>query len=179
MFTSKNGHHGFTLIELLVYTALIVIFSWIVSSFFIKIIRINLYSQATEEVLASSQRAMNVIMQEIQHASGFYYPTSIFDTHPGQLGLATTRELITGEDVTYVDFYVDNGGLYMKREGESAKLLTSERVRVDNFVINHLNIDDAYPVVRVLLTIVYNSPATDIEDQSRITLTSTASLRSY
>lgn len=162
---------GFTLLSLLVYAGLVVIVGLFITEFALQIIKIHSEITALGEISDSAQRAEEIITQEIHHAVSVYTPTSRFNGHPGQLSLETTRYTPSDEDRTFVDFYLDDNHLYMKREGEAAKLITSEQTSVSNFVLTYLNTSTPYPAIRLSLTVAYHSYQT--------TLVSTVSLRSY
>ena len=150
-----------------------------VASFLPQLVRNNLYLRTRGEVLDNSASAMSVITQEIKHGSAIYTPTSVFDASPGQLSLETRNNLIATEDATFVDFYVDDGGLYVKREETDARLITSEKIKVESLIFTLLNSGSNHQAVRVSLTAYYDSPSAEIQQQSRVTLNSTVSFRSY
>lgn len=167
---------GFTLIEVLIYAAMLAIISLVVLIFVNQLLGVNETTRRTRESLDNARRALDTIAQEIRHAESIYTPTSVFGTNPGQLSLATTRDLPADENLTYVDFYVDSGSLYIKREGQSDQLLTSEKVKVTNltFVNNSTGGGDA---IRISITVEYKDPITG--PKNAVTLTSTSVLRTY
>lgn len=167
---------GFTLIEILVYVTLLSIISLVIVIFINQLLGVNETTRRTRESLDNARRSLETISQEIRHANSIYTPTSVLGTNPGQLSLATVRDLPTDENITYVDFYVDNNNLYLKREGQSASLLTSEKVKVTNltFVNNNTGGSDA---IRISITVEYKDPINGPKNE--VTLTSTAALRSY
>lgn len=169
--TPKNA--GIGLIEVMVYTALLFLLGLAVAGFVFQLTRFNNRSAASAQALDDARRAVSVLIHEIRHSSSVYSPTSIFGSHPGQLSLETTRQAPAGEDSTYIDFYVDNERLYLKREGAAAQLVTSPRVRVTNAVFTHLAPSVAPSAVRLELTIRLAGAA----NQSPVTLQATASPR--
>lgn len=170
---------GFSLIEMIMYIMIMVIVMTMIAAFLPQLVRNNLYVQARGEVLANTKSALEAISQEVRHASSIYAPTSSFDTNPGQLSLETTRNVPTGETTTFVDFFVDDSRLYMKREGLSERILTSEKIKIDNLTFTHLNSSDTYQAVRITITASFDTPSAEVQDRSRVSLTTTASLRSY
>ena len=172
----KHDRQGFTLIEVLVYSTIFVIIGVVVSSYFIQIVNVTEVSRRSRESNDNAQRAMSVITQEIRHATAVYTSTSVFTTNPGQLSLETPRDLPTDENTTYVDFYLDDEGIYLKREGQVEELITSEKVKVTNFTFTHLTggVDSS---VQVNLTIEYKDATPG--PKTPVTLTQTASLRAY
>jgi hypothetical protein len=118
-----------------------------------------------------------MMAQEIKHAKGVYTPTSILDGSMGQLSLETTRDLPTGETATYVDFYLDGERLFVKRESQAEEMFTSDKVTVQQLTFKLLDDSSEKPAVQITLTVDY---ADQIAGPSTsVTLTSTATLRSY
>ena len=167
---------GFTLIEVLIYAALLVVIGIVVSAYFIQITNIAESSRRSRESLDNARRVMNIVTQEIRHAEAVYTPTSVFGTNPGQLSLETIRDLPADENTTYVDFYLDDSGVYVKRENQVEELISSEKVQITNFTFAHLT-GGSGNAVQVSLTVQYSDAFTG--PLTPVTLTQTASLRSY
>lgn len=168
--------NGFTLIEVLVYAALLAIVSLVILLFVNQLLGVNESTRRTRESLDNARRALETITQEIRHADSLYTPTSVFGTNPGQLSLVTTRDLPADEDLTYVDFYLDNNNLYLKREGQTDQLVTSEKVKVTNLTFTNNNVggEDA---IRTAITVEHRDPTSG--SKNTVTLTSSAVLRKY
>jgi len=162
---------SFTLIEVLIYIAVLAIIVSVASSFFLWVIRANTKTKAMREVLDNTRRAMEIMTYEIKEAKSIYTPTSTFGSHPGQLSLETKKYLPTGETKTYIDFYLCGAQLCLKKESQNPVTLTSERVEVSNLVFSQI-VTSGIPSIQINLQI-------DYKNQASITLTSTASLRSY
>ena len=165
------------MIELLIYAALFVIIGIVASSFFIQISNLAETSRRSRESLDNARSAMSVITQEIRHATTVYTPTSTFGSSPGQLSLETTRDLPADEDTTYVDFYVDDEGIYIKRESQGAQLITSEKIDVTELQFIYLSGSTGEPAVQISLTVEYADQI--LGPKTPVSLESTASLRSY
>ena len=174
-FEIRNS--GFTLIELLIYAALFVIIGAAASSFFIQVSNLAETSRRSREALDNARTAMSVITQEIKHATTVYTPASTFGGSPGQLSLETTRDLPADEDTTYVDFYVDDEGIYIKRESQGAQLITSEKIDVTQLQFIYLDGSTGEPAVQISLTVEYADQI--LGPKTPVSLESTASLRSY
>jgi type II secretory pathway pseudopilin PulG len=172
-----KSSRGFTLIELLIYSVLLVVIGIVVISFFIQVVNVTETSRRSREALDNAHRAMDMIAQEIRHAQGVYTPTSVLDTTVGQLSLETTRDLPTDETTTYVDFYVDDERLFVKRESQVDEMFTSDKVKVTGLTISLLEDSSEKPVVQVTLTIEYADPISG--PKNSVTLTSTSTLRAY
>lgn len=168
--------NGFTLVELIIYVA---IFAVIVSVFVVLVLDMIKYQAKItmdKNVLAQSQRAMEMITLEIRHAEEVYLATSVFDTHLGQLSLKTRRYLPTGETSTYVDFYLGSDGqLYLKKEGLADQSLTSTKVKIKNLVFTLLPADNK-EFVRIQLTATSDDIIRGSFYQATTTLISTAQL---
>lgn len=170
---------GFTLIELLIYLGLIIIVASIVTAFLPNLLKSYSFAQKKEEVVDSTQRALAVITQELRHASAIYTPTSILNTNPGQLSLSTSHNPPEGESSTYLDFYLDNERLYLKKEGQTAELLMPDKIRIANLTFSQLTSTSTIPALRITIRATYDSDSTEIQERTQTTLTTTASLRSY
>src|SRR3989344_4652146 len=94
---------------------------------------------------------------EIREAESIYIPTSIFGSHPGQLSLETSKYLPTDEKNTYIDFYLSDGKLCLKKEAQNPICLTSERVEVKNLIFRQV-LADQIPSIEVDLGVDYKNP---------------------
>jgi type II secretory pathway pseudopilin PulG len=169
----KFSEKGLTLIELLIYIAIFGALMIVITTFAINFTDASARSKIKEEVFLDTYSAMKAITYEIKRAEGVYLPTSIFDTNPGQLSLATIYGLSAGEKSGYIDFYLDNGRLYSKRDGQAVQAITPENIRVMDFYIEHLS---SFPdSVKISLSLEYFPPTSKYNYS--YSLTSVASLR--
>ncbi|MFQ6049562.1 MAG: PilW family protein [Candidatus Paceibacterales bacterium] len=176
---SDGVKKGFTLMEILVYIGILAIIVLAASSFFLWISRSNTKAKVTRETLDNARRAMEIITYEIKEAEGIYTPTSAFSTSTGQLSLETTKYLLRGEDTTYIDFYLCQKRLCLKKEGQNPIAFTSDRVEIKNLEFSQIATTSTIPSVQINLRVDYKTPAAKPEYQASINTTSTASLRSY
>lgn len=116
---------------------------------------------------------------EIKEAKSIYFPTSVFDSHPGQLSLETIKYLPEGEIKTYIDFYLCGTQLCLKKESQDPIALTSDRVKISNLIFSQIATTSTIPSIQINLKIDYKSPAARPEYQASFNTTSTISLRSY
>jgi len=172
-----KNNKGFTLIELVIYALLLVVIGVVSVSFFVQVVNVSEASRRSREALDNAKRSLDVISQEVRHASAVYTPTSVFDTSSGQLSLETTRDLPADENATYVDFYVDDSRLFIKREDQADQIVTSEKVKVTQLTFSLLDSSSVKPAVQIELTVEYADPT--LGPKNSVTLTSTATLRSY
>ncbi len=165
---------GFTIVELLVYIAIFAILMTTITLFAISFVKSTTKSRIKKEVSMGTYSAMKAIVYELKRANSVYTPTSILNSHPGQLSLETSQELPDKEQITYVDFYLDSDNkLYVKRENQDPQLLISENLKVTNLEFEHLA--DSSEAVRIDLTLEYDTFAS--EYQYSYNLSSSGSIR--
>jgi len=169
---------GFTLIEMLIYIAVLSIIILAVSSFFLWTVRSNTKAKAMRETQDNARRIMEIMTSEIKEAKNIYTPTSIFDSHPGQLSLETTKYLPEGETKSYIDFYLCEERLCLKKESQNPITLTSDQVKVSNLVFTQI-VSGEIPSIQIDLRIDFKDTTGRPEYQASVNLKSTASLRSY
>lgn len=168
--------NGFTLIELLIYIAVLAFITTFLSLFVFNLIGIQAKIRVAKETLENSQRAMEIMLWEIEHAESIYVSTSNFDTHPGQLSIKTGQNTPEGEESTYIDFYIDeNERICVKREGEAAEVITPENIEITSLIFNHLENGDSESV-RINLSSTHKQPVKEIYTPS-INLISSTGLR--
>jgi len=154
---------------LLVITAIVVLFTW-------DFVKAHLRARISREVLENSQRAMEIMLNEIKYAQGVYLPASVLNSHPGHLSLRTRQNSFSDETATYIDFYLDQDGrLCMKKEGEETKKITSGDVKINSLVFQYLAANGSKSV-RVYLLASYDKD-NRMNFWATTTLVSTATLR--
>lgn len=174
--TISNRRKGFTLPEVLVYIVVLSIVMVAISSFLIWAIKTNAKTKVMRETLDNAKMAMEIMVYETKEAESIYEPTGVFDSHPGQLSLETKKYLPEGETSTYIDFYICDDHLCLKKESQAAIVLTSNNVEIKNLVFN-LIITDQIPSVQINLEAAYKNPTGRPEYQAEVSLQSVASLR--
>jgi type II secretory pathway pseudopilin PulG len=176
---TKN-YKGFTLLEALLYIAVLAIIITVVGSFFLWVIRSNTKARVVRETLDNSRRAIETMSYEIKEAESIYSPTTDSD----QLSLETTKHLPTGEETSYIDFFLCGDRLCMKKESQDPTAttpliaLTSDQVEVSKFVFTQIT-TGSVPSVQIDLKIDYKNPNNRQEYQSSVETVSTVSMRSY
>lgn len=165
---------GFTLIEILTYIAVLSIIMVSTCGFLIWTSRANIKIKATREVSDNLNRLMEQMTYEIKEAKGLYTPT--FSNQ--QLSLETTHYLPTGEEISYLDFFLCGPTtLCIKKETSAPLALNSERVEVN--YLSFKQIGSSPPSVQVSLELNFKNPQNKPEYQAFLSATSTISLRSY
>ena len=163
---------GFTFIEVAVYVAVLAIVFLAVISFFIWSIRTNKKVQAIQEVTTASRRAMEIMTQEIKEAQGLYTPTS----SSTQLSLLTAKYLPGNEADTYIDFYLCDTRLCLKKETDDPIAITPGSVEITDLRFTQISSSSA-PSIQINLTLSSVLDYGLSGFQSRLSATATASIR--
>ena len=166
---------GFTLMEVLVYISVLVIIISSVVSLLLWAVDLSSKSKAIREVSDNSRRALEVMGYEIRGAKSIYTPT----TNSAQLSLETAKYLPEGEGKSYLDFYVSDGVLYMKKEAQNPLPITSDNVEIKTIFFDQISTTSTVPSVQISLEINYKNPNNRPEYSATIQATSTFSFRSY
>ena len=166
---------GFTLTEMLIYISVSSIAILAIASFVLWVNRSNTKIKVLKEVLNNSKSAIETMSYEIKHAKSIYIPTSIFSTHPGQLSLETPSYAQKDEYISYIDFFICEQSLCLKKENQDPIILTSDKVQVKNLEFNQVDTSS----VQINLKIDYLAPSDKPEYQASINTTSTVSIRIY
>lgn len=164
---------GTTILEIVVYTALFGVIAIIVSNFLIQVVGAYNISRAEREVLSNGRLLLETITKSLSESEGIYTPTSAFANDLGQISLVTKTGVQPEHQTAYIDFWVDNGRLWMRKEGVSPSPLSAASVRVGKFRLERLSQGLGRDAVRVTLQVNFAQP----KFSSTITLTTTTALR--
>jgi len=167
---SKMRDRGFSLLEIIISIAIFSIILFAVVSFFLSMQASSLKTASDREVTENARRALEEITYEIRSAKSVYTPT----TSASQLSLETSKYLPAGETDTFIDFFLCGSAICLKKESQEPVAITSNSVQVTNLAFLQIS-TGAVSSVQINLTV--NSGVGD--SHSSVTLTSTASLRSY
>jgi len=175
----KSGG-GFTLIEVLIYIGVLGIILTAIFSLLIVSNRSNIKAKVMRETLEDARRAMDVMVREIKEAKSVYVPTTGFNplTNSYQLSLETINYLPVDEETTYIDFFLCDSHLCLKKESQDPVSITKDNVEVNNLAFTRIVSGDSTSV-QIELEMKYKNPSNRPEYQATVNLTSTASLRSY
>ena len=165
---------AFTLVEILVYIGIFFLVITIIISFVFWLVRSNTKLKVMREALDNANRVMEIITYETKGAKSIYTPT----TSSNQLSLETTNYLSEGEETTYIDFYLCDSALCLKKESQNPVVLTSDSVEITNLVFTRI-VSGQADSIQIDLTVNYKNPADRPEYRALVDLTSTASLRIY
>ena len=170
----KNKQKGFSLLEVLIYITVLAILILAIFAFLNWTTKSLGKSRAVKDVSDNVRMAMETITYEIREAKSIYTPTS----GSSQLSLEAFHHLPTDEIYSYIDFYLCGATLKsicFKKEGENTTVLTAENIEVSNLEFILIGISS----VAITIEANYLNPNNRPELQTPITLTSSASLRSY
>ncbi len=174
---SRIKNQGFSLIEMLFYIAIVTVLGGVVIILIFALI--NGFSKVLtkKEILNNARTSMDRMLNEIKYAVSVYAPTSDFVGNPGHLSLESAISIPQNDKRTYVDFYIVSGRLFLKREGKSAEVLTTEKINITSLKFDHYNATASSEAVGITLTFEQNPANPAPELQNKITLQSTAALR--
>ena len=171
-----NSSRGFTIIEMVFYTAIVGMIGAVLTLFLFNSLKAYNKTQAIQHVFNNVNGSLRTITDEIKYARSIYTPTTVLNSDSGQLSLETALNTPAGEPTTFVDFYLDNGRIYEKREGLSAVPLTSERIFITALRFSSVS-NNGKISATVQITGRINTTSTKPEDQAQLTLSSSAALR--
>jgi len=166
--------NGFTLTEILVYLAVAFIVIAVIVAFIFWLTDLNNRNKISRETLNCAKRAMEIMSQEIKDAKSVYTPT----TSDSQLSLETAKYLPVGESSTYIDFYLCDSRLCLKKESQDSIALTPENMEITALNFTHI-VSGETSSIKIDLIIEYENPSNRPEYNFSSSLSSTVSLRSY
>lgn len=169
---------GFTLIEMMVYLGVAVIVISAIMIFGIAAIRSGAKIKSNANLIDNGRRVMEVINYEIKKSRTIYTPTSVFDSHPGQLSLEQTSTSTPGEIISFVDFFQCGDSLCLRRDGSNPLKLTTGEIKITNLIFRQLVNSTSSPSVQINLGLETGTMS-QVYYGSSIDLESAANLRGY
>lgn len=179
MQNKKNKNtRGFSLIEAVVYIGLIAIIVSTAIYFLTNIFNVYGKIYAQKEVAKNIQSTLDTIIHEIKFGKSIYTSTSVFASDSGQISIKTNQNPPTGETVTFIDFYLDNGRIYMKKESQNALPLTSNQVKINILRFTNLSPGGAAPDgARIFIEGQFNTTNATLAEQTKVNFTTSAIVR--
>jgi len=175
---SNHYQHGFTMIEMILYVAITGFIGGILINFIFALSASFSHARAQKEVAANTRIAMDKMLSDIRYAGSVYTPTSVLDTNPGQLSMATYRNTPEGHLITYFDYYVSSSRLYFKREDQEHMAITNEKVKVTDLTFHYFkNGTGTAESVKIDLTVEYDAPPDKTALRASTSITATAAVR--
>lgn len=170
---NNRDTQGVTLLEIVVYVALLGMISVYIANFLITVVNTYQRARAEREVLSNGRLVLETINKDIMQAVEIYTPTSKFNNNSGQISLITSIGAPTEHTTQYVDYYVDNGRLWMRQEGQSAIPLSASSVQITQFRLEQIEQALNYEAVKITLTLNFSQT----KFATSITLNATTALR--
>jgi len=164
---------GFTIIEFVVYIAVLAILGGAILTLFLWTLKAHTKAQVLQETTSSAQFAMDKIIHEVREADSLYLPT----TTATQVSLKTKTSIPPGETSGYIDFFLCDGALCMKKEEGVPLALTPSTVEVTNLLFTTISTNTDFSSLRVFMEVRHKNPNNRPELEAIIPVTSTASLR--
>ena len=142
--TKQNKNNsGYTLIEMVTYVALIGIVSVFIYSMILFIYNSNREIINLSKINSNAYSVMERMRYEVENADYVYLPTSNMANYnyvaitddplkTDQLSLATKIGASSSDDIIFVDIYLEDKAVFIKKEGASPVALTSSSVIVSD-----------------------------------------------
>lgn len=162
-----------TLIEILVYVALLGMIAVFVSNALIQLSNAYQQARAEREVVSNARLILETVTRTVAQATSIYSPTSRFNQDAGELSLITAIGADANHTTAYVDYYIDNGRLYQRPEGQSETPISAASVKVNKFYLERILQGLGREAVKITLQVSYARA----HASSTITLNSTEALR--
>lgn len=131
------------------YAGIVGIVATSVISFSVWMLRMQGSVESQNRALLEGERAMTAISREIRGALDVYESTSVLEMSPGQISLKTTRSVPEGDPFTYVDVYLCQSKVCVKREGQDPVAVSSQDATVEHLEF----IRSGERLFRVVLTV--------------------------
>ena len=134
---------GYSLVELLVYITLFILVALTIAEVFSVIFQVNNRITSLVSLDSATSEAMERMIYEVKNSNHVYTPTSNFANYnynaakASELSLATGQNPPAGEDLSYVDFYLENNTVFIKTEGASPVAITPPAINVESLQFSY------------------------------------------
>ncbi len=174
----KKQRSGFSLIEMLVYVAVLAIIIVTLSELFFWIVRNQNKIKAIHEATSDASLVIESIAREIKSGQSVYLPTSVFDSDAGQLSLKTVAAAPSGEVETYLDFYLCQARLCLKKEGQLPIALSSDSTEIKKLRFSRI-VTGEKESIHIIVQADFKNPGNIAEKRASVILDAIASIRDY
>lgn len=165
---------GISMVEFIIYIGIVSMLVVAIVAALIQIVGTYNQVRSQRAVVSNGRLAMETIMQAIAGARALYAPTSTFGNSAGQLSLVTAVDAQAEETVNRVDFWLDNGRIWMHKEGSATTSITSPSVHVNQLQFDQISQSLGREAIRITLQI---SNAAGTKFVASSTLYATTALR--
>jgi len=165
---------GVSMLETVIYIGILSVFTVVIVAILMSIVHTYNRVRVQREVVSNGRLAIEAMMQQIGPSSAIYAPTSVFGNNVGQLSIVSQVEAQPEETVNRVDFWLDNGLVWMRKEGSATTSITSPSVRVNQLRFDQISQGLGREAVIITLQITSFADATFTASS---TLHATAALR--
>lgn len=151
--TISSRTKGIGLLELVIYIGMLSMFIVVIIATLIQIVGAYNQVRAQREVVSNGRLVVEAITQTIASGQALYAPTSTLGNTTGQLSIVTTLGAQPEETVNHVDFWLDNGRVWMHKEGSATTSITSPSVRVNQLRFDQMSQGFGREAVQITLQI--------------------------
>jgi len=134
----NKNNSGYTLIEMIIYVALVGIIVVFIYGVILFVYNSNRETVNLVKINSNAYGVIERIRYEVENADYIYLATSNMANYDydlagaDQLSLATKIGVLSPEDITFVDIYLENGTVFIEKEELNPVALTSSGVEVSD-----------------------------------------------
>ena len=172
-YIHRKKNTGFTIIEFMTYIAVLAILGGAIATLFLWTLQAHTKSQVLQETTSAAQIAMDRIIHEVRESDGLYLAT----TSATQVSLKTTASVPSGETTGFVDFFLCDKALCVKREKQAPLALTPNTVEVTSLSFTPISTDTNFPSLRIAMEVRHKNPNAQPELEAIVPVISTVSVR--
>ncbi|MEW5907766.1 MAG: hypothetical protein AB1643_01095 [Patescibacteria group bacterium] len=144
---------GVSLIEGIIYMAIFIVISVAVINSLIIVLGSFGKAKLLSAIDYSGEAAMERMIRETRMSYDVDSSFSVFGSNPGRLVL---KKYISGGATTTVDFYINNGLLFVSEGGEAGETLIYSGVSVSNFTLNSISSSTTSKAIKISLELMAN-----------------------
>lgn len=165
---------GISMLETVVYIGILSVFTVVIVAILTQITHTYNRVRVQREVVSNGRLVVETMIQQIASSQAVYGPTSVLGSNTGQLSVVATTDAPPEETANRVDFWLDNGRVWMRKEGSATTSVTSPSVRVNQLRLDQISQSLGREAVKITLQI---TGFADAQFMASTTLYSTTALR--
>lgn len=170
----KRTKTGISMLELIIYVGMLSMFMVLLIAVLLRVVSTYGRVRAQREVVSNGRLVIEQVLQLVSGGQAVYGPASVFGSNAGQLSIVTTAESQPEESVNRIDFWLDNGRVWMHKEGSATTSVTSPSVRVNQLRFDQISQSLGREAVMITMQI---TGVGDAQFTASSTLRATAVLR--